>query len=82
METSFSDELNRATNFTEKVRDLLNSNKRCGFKDGAHYCYCAYVLRISKHSGFPWVMLANKRLFFARLESRTKQVLLVSKTWG
>ena len=22
------------------------------FKDGAYYCYCAYVLRIARYSGF------------------------------
>ena len=25
------------------------------FKDGAYFCYCAYVLRISRYSGFLWV---------------------------
>ena len=24
------------------------------FKDGAYFCYCAYVLRISRYSGFLW----------------------------
>ena len=24
----------------------------CDFKDGAFFCYCAYVLRISGYSGF------------------------------
>ena len=28
-------------------------------KDGANYCYCAYVLRISRYSGFLLVMLTN-----------------------
>ena len=28
------------------------------FKDGAYYCYCAYVLRISRHSGFLWDIFA------------------------
>ena len=29
-------------------------------KDGAYYCYCAYVLRISRYSDFLSPMLANK----------------------
>ena len=28
-------------------------------KEGAYYCYCAYVLRISKYSGFLWVVPTN-----------------------
>ena len=34
-------------------------------KDGAYFCYCAYVLRISKYSGFLWVMPTNKGIFCA-----------------
>ena len=26
------------------------------FKDGAYFCYCAYVMRISRYSGFLWVV--------------------------
>ena len=29
------------------------------FKDGAYYCYCAYVLHISRYLGFLSVMLTN-----------------------
>ena len=29
-------------------------------KDGAYYCYCAYVLRILRYSDFLSVMLTNK----------------------
>ena len=25
-------------------------------KDGAYFCYCAYVLRISRYSGFLWAV--------------------------
>ena len=32
-------------------------------KDGAYYCYCAYVLRISRYSGFLWVVLINTGIF-------------------
>ena len=33
------------------------------FKDGAYYCYCAYVLLISRYSDFLSVMLANTGIF-------------------
>ena len=32
-------------------------------KDGAYYCYCAYVLRISRYSDFLSVMLTNTGIF-------------------
>ena len=52
-------------------------------KDGACYCYCAYVLRISRYSGFLWVVPTNTGIFLRALklcgENRTKEVLLVSK---
>ena len=32
---------------------------RAAFKDGAYYCYCAYVQRISRYSDFLSVMLTN-----------------------
>lgn len=45
------------------------------FKDGACYCYCAYVLRISIYTGFLWVVPANTGIFLRGLklfgESRT-----------
>ena len=53
------------------------------FKDGAYFCYCAYVLRISRYSGFLWVVPTNAGIFLRALklcgERRTYQVLLVSK---
>ena len=53
------------------------------FKDGAYYCYCAYVLRISRYSGFLLVVLTNTGMFLRSFElcgeSGTQQVLLVSK---
>ena len=52
-------------------------------KDGAYYCYCAYVLRISRYSDFQWVVLINTGIFLRASKlcgkSRTQQVLLVSK---
>ena len=52
-------------------------------KDGAYYCYCAYVLRIARYSGFLWVMPINTGIFLHGLklygESRTYQMPLVSQ---
>ena len=52
-------------------------------KDDAYFCYCAYVLHISRYLGFPWVVPANTGIFLGGLklfgESRTLQVLLVSE---
>ena len=36
-------------------------------KDGACYCYCAYVLRISTYSDFLSVMLTNTGIFLRGL---------------
>ena len=38
------------------------------FKDGAYYCYCAYVLRISRYSSFLSVMLTNTGIFLRGLK--------------
>ena len=38
------------------------------FKDGAYYFYCAYVLRISRYSGFLSVMLTNAGIFLRGLK--------------
>ena len=44
---------------------MVSAERRLGtstdmdFKDGAYYCYCAYVLRISRYSDFLWVVLIN-----------------------
>ena len=52
------------------------------FKDGAYFCHCAYVLHISRYSGFLWVVPSNTGIFLRGLklcgENRTWQVLLVS----
>ena len=42
-------------------------------KDGAYYCYCAYVLRISRYSDFLSVMLTNTGIFFARFKIMQKK---------
>ena len=45
------------------------------YKDGAYYCYCAYVLRILGYSGFLWVVPTNTGIYLRGLklcgESRT-----------
>ena len=37
-------------------------------KDSAYYCYCAYVLRISRYSDFLWVVLINTVIFLRGLK--------------
>ena len=37
-------------------------------KDGAYYCYCAYVLRISRYSDFLSVTLSNTGIFLRSLK--------------
>ena len=37
-------------------------------KDGAYYCYCAYVLRISRYSDFLSPMLTNTGIFLLGLK--------------
>ena len=37
-------------------------------KDGAYYCYCAYVLRITRHSAFLWEVLINTGIFLRGLK--------------
>ena len=37
-------------------------------KDGAYYCYCAYVLRISRYSDFLSVMLTKTGIFLRGLK--------------
>ena len=37
------------------------------FKDGAYYCYCSYVLRISRYSDFLSPMLTNTGIFLRDL---------------
>ena len=38
------------------------------FKDGAYYCYCALVLRISRYSDFLSPMLTNTGIFLRGLK--------------
>ena len=62
--------------------DFLTMVPTC-VKDGAYYCYCAYVLRITRYSGFLWMVPTNTGIFLRGLklygESRTYQMLLVTQ---
>ena len=57
-------------------------------KDGAYYCYCAYVLCIARYSGFLWVVPTNTRIFLRGLKLYGKKqnlpnVFGISKeNWG
>ena len=72
-----------------KVLTLINGERIAmpdqvtEFEDGAYFCYCAYVLCISRYSAFLWVVPTNTGIFLRGLklcrENRTQQVLLVSK---
>ena len=54
----------------KKEKDQLKICQHADFriKDGAYYCYCAYVLRISRHSDFLSVMLTNIGIFLRSLK--------------
>ena len=43
-------------------------SKVLSVKDGAYYCYCAYVLRISRYSDFLSPMLAITGIFLRGLK--------------
>ena len=49
-------------------------------KDGAYFCYCAYVLHILRYSGFLWVMPINTGVFLCgfKLLYAEKAALIVS----
>ena len=53
------------------LKKLIYQTKLLGFgaiKDGAYYCYCAYVLRISRYSDFLSPMLTNTGIFLRGLK--------------
>ena len=39
--------------------NLSSLSETRSVKDGAYYCYCAFVLRISRYSVFLWVVPTN-----------------------
>ena len=56
------------------VSGILQRNKgstdqvKWPFKDGAYYCYCAYILRIFRYSDFLSPMLTNTGIFLRGLK--------------
>ena len=53
--------LNNRVFLSMNYRLIVAPRKFDVLKDGAYYCYCAYVLRISRYSDFLSLMLTNKR---------------------
>ena len=51
-----------------KFRSLSNGWLLVVLKDGAYYCYCAYVLRISRYSDFLSPMLTNTGILLRGLK--------------
>ena len=71
----------QSTNFSNKQRNdkflMLNTSASNAqsygelfsvIKDGAYYCYCAYVLCISRYSDFLSLMLTNTGIFLRGLK--------------
>ena len=54
--------------YTLIYMDTLHIAEIPHIKDGAYYCYCAYVLRISRYSDFLSVMLTNTGIFLRGLK--------------
>ena len=46
----------------------LDNHSHILIKDGAYFCYCAYVLRIMRYSGFLWVVPTNTGIFLHGLK--------------
>ena len=63
---------------TQRFLENLNSSRRKSYfyqnnlklllKDGAYYCYCAYVLRISRYSDLLSPLLTNTGIFLRGLK--------------
>ena len=62
----FSNHRNENTPNRFRALDRLTNDKDL-VKDGAYYCYCAYVLRISRYSDFLSPMLTNTGIFLRGL---------------
>ena len=56
--------------------------KLFGFKDGAYYCYCTYILCISWYSGFLLVVATNTGIFFAQFKTIWGKQNLASSGFG
>ena len=60
--------LSKKNNNNKTNKKWFKSASIANFKDGAYYCYCAYVLRISRYSDFLSVMLTNTGIFLRGLK--------------
>ena len=60
--------LRRTSQSTSRTSFLCSKHIPGLLKDGAYYCYCAYVLRISRYSDFLSVMLTNTGIFLRGLK--------------
>ena len=47
---------------------FLDQSHQNTIKDGTYHCYCAYILRISRYSGFLSVLLTNTVIFLRGLK--------------
>ena len=56
--------------FTSCCRPRLWLSYNRELKDGAYYCYCAHVLRISRYSDFLSALLINTGIFLRGLKLR------------
>ena len=61
---------NESLYFLTDSESILGTFKKflAPLKDGAYYCYCAYVLRISRYSDFLSPMLTNTGTFLRGLK--------------
>ena len=68
MESSRESHHNNNTNDNNNNNDDEISIYFNRLKDGAYYCYCAYVLRISRYSDFLSPVLTNTGIFLRGLK--------------
>ena len=57
----------------ERAFGARNSTISNIVKGGAYFCYCAYVLRISRYSDFLLVVPTNTGIFFARFKTMRRK---------
>ena len=66
--SSVEDESSDEEDESRDEQTVTNTEAVECFKDGAYYCYCAYVLRISRYSDFLSPMLTNTGIFLRGLK--------------
>ena len=47
-------------NLNKRKTPVVKQSELKAIKDGVYFCYCAYVLRISRYLGFLWVVPPNE----------------------